>query len=139
MPYTPDEIINCSCNRQVLKIYHEHHMKGGEHTRLLNTPVDDRVLDPLITLGGERFNLCSTCQSYIHHKIYNKHITPKCNLDNPILRFKGNINCICGQLIVRAENYIKHLDSKTHISEVGDWRLYRKYYNLHYTIITNLP
>jgi len=52
MPYTADDIIKCSCKRQVLKIYLESHMKHGEHSRLLNTALDDRILSPSITING---------------------------------------------------------------------------------------
>jgi len=53
MPYAADDLINCTCKRQVLKVHYESHMKQGEQTRLLKKPIDDRVLDPINILGEQ--------------------------------------------------------------------------------------
>jgi len=100
-PYDDEDIVKCICGANVIHYQMGEHISRGIHNKNLKLKKDDRILDPTITIEGNTFNNCNTCQLYIDSRRYNDHITTNCihkTISLPPFYLKGGLQCICGQI-----------------------------------------
>jgi len=105
-PYDDEDIVKCTCGANVISYQMGEHITRGIHNRNLKLKNDERILDPTITIDGNTFNNCNTCQLYIHSRQYNEHLNTNCiytTISLPPSYLKGRIKCICGQIFKNIE------------------------------------
>jgi len=67
---------------------------------------------------------------YVHHKKCDKHIKTNCIntiADLPLNYSKGRILYICSQILKNEENYITHLNSKSHTNKLDSFNKYMEF------------
>jgi len=96
--YDDEDIVECTCGANVIHYQMNEHISRGIHNENLKLKKDDSII---ITINGNTFNNCTTCQLYIDSRLYNDHITSNCihkTISLPPFYFKGRLQCICGQI-----------------------------------------
>jgi len=130
-PYTPNDIIICTCGKRIPKESVDYHMYSGDHNKCLKLTIDNSKLPEFIIINEDKFDICDVCEMYVHPKRHNKHNTFNCPkngfLSLPPNYYKGRIECTCIQALVSEENYIKHLDSKSHKNKLKNYIEYMSY------------
>jgi len=102
-------------------------MLYSDHKNSLKLTSDDTILQPLIIINNVTFNICEICEMYIHHKKCDRHIKSNCIssvADLPLNYLKGRTECISSQVLKNEENYITHLESKTHKTKLNKYIKY---------------